>query len=652
MKYRQPRSGKGGGHPDRDQKRGEPRRGQTPPFTINAPYNFVPLSETVVTPDWANLVSHDVPFKDGLCGELHFTIETKSPLLVGGKRRKATSHQEGEVWFHKNTSGQFEIPGSSLEGMVRNVFEIATFSRMKLVDDKRFGLRDISSRSVSASYADKIKSKDARGHEQSVVGCAYLQRDSTTGRPMLYKCEHVRVHHDELAEYLEIEPNKLFKYQDEATHQWEDIQSTRDKYVFWEQKLDEKNRSASYVWFSRTVDSQQRAGLKLNSEQSKGNSSGQIVLTGYIQNKRKEFIFFNKSKDPIDILKEDPSAWSDFLFIHADDEDNRSNRPWPGYWKNKYHHGSKVPLFFMESSAPKKMRLALAYLPKLAADFSVLEMIGHTSTDHVQGSKGPDMTDLLFGFAADESGGGLKARVHFGTGVLDGDAQVFRTTCTVLAEPKPSFYPNYVVQSKTRVTNGEQYNTYMSTSEALSGHIRGWKRYPVRDETEITLTRPPTNNRLTQVRLNRIENARFSASVRFHNLRPEELGAFIWALRFSHSGKCRHSLGMGKPLGYGQVQVSIDEEGSKLIPNDPGGKADSLDHYVGCFKKYMDKMVAAGNNGGWEATEQIDVLTAMADINERKRFNGELKYMPLTDYRKAKRDGAVLGSYKADNKKR
>ena len=42
---------------------------------IDAPYNFVPVSSKVVTPDWGSKVSHDLPFREGLSGELTLTVK-------------------------------------------------------------------------------------------------------------------------------------------------------------------------------------------------------------------------------------------------------------------------------------------------------------------------------------------------------------------------------------------------------------------------------------------------------------------------------------------------------------------------------------------------------------------------------------------------
>lgn len=130
---------------------------------INAPYNFVPLSDTVVTPEWADLVSHDLPFKDGISGALELTIEALSPIMIGGEQKQGTERESGQVKFFKTLKskehphGQYAIPGSSLRGAIRNVFEIATFSKMSRIDNKRYGLRDISTQNVSNSYGERVR---------------------------------------------------------------------------------------------------------------------------------------------------------------------------------------------------------------------------------------------------------------------------------------------------------------------------------------------------------------------------------------------------------------------------------------------------------------------------------------------------------------
>ena len=49
---------------------------------ITAPFNFVPLSEKVFFPDWAESVSHDIPFEDGESGIIDIAMTAKSPIFV------------------------------------------------------------------------------------------------------------------------------------------------------------------------------------------------------------------------------------------------------------------------------------------------------------------------------------------------------------------------------------------------------------------------------------------------------------------------------------------------------------------------------------------------------------------------------------------
>jgi hypothetical protein len=50
----------------------------------------------------------------------------------------------------------------------------------------------------------------------------------------------------------------------------------------------------------------------------------------------------------------------------------------------------------------------------------------------------------------------------------------------------------------------------------------------------------------------------FEFSIDFHNLAPLELGALLWVLNFDEEG-CFHRLGYAKPLGFGSVQITVDQ---------------------------------------------------------------------------------------------
>lgn len=206
-----------------------------------------------------------------------------------------------------------------------------------------------------------------------------------------------------------------------------------------------------------------------------------------------------------------------------------------------------------------------------------------------------------------------------------------------------------------------------------NAEIRGWKRYPVRPYTGIPpLSQAERNNTNIQVILYPLPAGTiFKGKIRFHNLMPEELGAIIWALGWGGNENLRHSLGMGKPFGLGQVRIHIDE--NDIIPNKLGDHSQGILECVKLFKDYMeakcrqasdktspaqkpsnaptpkvaaapdwrDKLAALKTNIAvdpepiveqktylhWENSEQIKQLLAMAEPS--KAANHELKYMSL-----------------------
>ncbi|MBF1590676.1 MAG: hypothetical protein HXO19_06140, partial [Prevotella shahii] len=95
---------------------------------IKSPYNFVPLSEEVYTPSWANLISQDVPFKDGVSGKIRLRITAETPIFIrnGQKQDKEKDRNKNEQTtkqdadkkpqkFSQTRDGRFYIPATSIK---------------------------------------------------------------------------------------------------------------------------------------------------------------------------------------------------------------------------------------------------------------------------------------------------------------------------------------------------------------------------------------------------------------------------------------------------------------------------------------------------------------------------------------------------------
>lgn len=101
---------------------------------IKAPFNFVPLNEKVFFPNWADQVSHDIPFSDGESGVIELELEAMTPIFVrnGHTKEDAEAKNDDYISFSKDSDGNYFIPATSVKGMIRNVLEIISFGKMNL----------------------------------------------------------------------------------------------------------------------------------------------------------------------------------------------------------------------------------------------------------------------------------------------------------------------------------------------------------------------------------------------------------------------------------------------------------------------------------------------------------------------------------------
>lgn len=144
---------------------------------IRAPFNFVPLADEVVFPEWANMISQDIPFADGLSGSIEIEITSKTPIYVRNGHKPFSldkvlnnkDYRDTEEYkqfinsdeyksFSNKPDGTYFIPATSIKGELRRIIEILTFSKMNHIDNKRYGIRDLQNRKYKDSMsADKIK---------------------------------------------------------------------------------------------------------------------------------------------------------------------------------------------------------------------------------------------------------------------------------------------------------------------------------------------------------------------------------------------------------------------------------------------------------------------------------------------------------------
>lgn len=550
-------------------------------MSISAPYRFVPLSNLVVFPSWAKQVSHDTPFEDGICGELTVTLTTITRLSVGGEQIPAQGNTPTQVKFYRTPQNTLAIPSSSLKGMLRNVLEIATFSRFKQVEDQKLGVRDISD--ANNFYAKAIVA--------TPVKTGWMKFED--GIWKIYPCKFARLHQEDLIRKLGV-----------PEHDWTRLKTASQRY----------DQIGICPHMNFNANGSNRAKHTLAKPNDNGILKGRVVVTGqpgrdftYDRAKKWEFIFYDQQQEALSIPTE---VMAGFNRIHAD------SMEWD-FWKKKLSldkqvkdHG--VPVFFhQKDNIVKSLGLAMMY--KLPYTHSIHDAINHTSGSHLAKNQ-PDLADLIFGHLEADESDGLRGRVNISMATLVGVATPEMTKATVLSSPKPTYYPLYMRQ------DGKNF----SFRQLMEPHaeLAGWKRYQVK--AEDILPPPDKSKASVQVQLEVVpKNSRFTFKVRLHNIRPVELGALLWSINFGDNTNARHSLGTGKPYGLGQVKLEVTHR--QLRCNNQQQIIDQRAFLNDCqasFKSFMEQYFKSCKaDQTWEDSDPINALIKYATpISEQNLF--------------------------------
>lgn len=597
---------------------------------ISSTYNFVPVPEKVVYPDWADFVSHDRPFEDGVCGELEIEIKNASPLFIRGKSNQQSQNVQE---FFRDGQGQVAIPGTSLRGMLRNVLEIASFGKLDPVNDVRFGLRDLKIPHLYGNHMAHTQRRADNGKSEPMplVNAGWLKMKENEEGEIEYwidACHFAKMEYQFLMSYaakqgIDFRPGNK--------------QSSADKYKALSKNTDiTKQEVSMHIKPLLLKGTPTLKGGKRLSEYAEVKplgdlKKGYLVLTGQPQSlqpgkknvKHHDFFFYGNSDIKV---KVHPDHFRDFEMIHADGAEQhkdeiKGNEEW-SFWKKRMKQGQAVPVFFVmktdEQGNQSLKSFGLAMMFRLAYDLSVGEVLQLT-----QPSKRSDQQDLaqvMFGYVekkklAIQHGldrNALKGRVSIEQAVLSQNLSPKFTNVlkAVLGGPKASFYPAYIQQGKQPGDKPELradkpiWKSYMQESEPL---LRGWKRYPIRHQPEMN---PPIPEKASDKVITQIipldQGHTFSCKIHFHNLREIELGALLWIIDFGGASNCFHSLGMAKNLGLGKVQLKV--QSAYVMPNDFKRQALTLSEYVNIFQQYMGNQTAQK----WAKSNTIRELIACA----------------------------------------
>lgn len=545
---------------------------------IKSPFNFVPVSEKVYFPDWSEQISYDVPFSDGISGTIHLHITTHTPTFVRNGHTKEDAEKKYPTYnsFSKIANRYF-IPATSIKGEVRNILEILSFSKMDIDRSSLFAQREWDNTKL---YTLKTN--------QSEVRCGWLRRKGNDyeiincGKP--YRISHKRI--DEFIGENVME--NLFSERNGINLNEKKEEKDPKTAIFKYELMKKKGIDLTNLSFEIDEEACNSYNTRRVLVSDNGTIEGTIVLTGQPdrwaernipaitrpKGKYYEFVFANNEevingKKAYDVSKE---TFDHYKFIYQDSAE------WQRI-KVDIETKQGVPVFFrVEDNKIKDFGMAFLYkLPYEKSPFEVLPKAHKIET--------PDLAQCIFGYTSKNKS--LKGRVQFGH-AFSNDAQSDKDITLTLNTPKASYYPIYIQQEGRNgiVTRYETYN---------DGKLSGWKRYHIRKKTwEKAMNSEKLDTIIHPVK----KGSTFHGNISFHNLRPVELGALLSALTFHGTSGCYHSIGQGKPYGFGKVTYNIEL--------DCDNNNNELEYYMSSFEYTM------GQHTSWIGSEQVTTLLTIA----------------------------------------
>jgi len=576
--------------------------------TIKAPYNFVPFNRHVVSPHWIDQISHDIPFVDGLSGNIEVKLKAESPIFVrdGIGQKQAKDNYQNDIQDNPHLFSQYKgryfIPGTSIKGMIRNVLEILSFGSMEdKVNDHKYALRDLSG-AMKEQYLKEFK--------PDKIYCGWLKKGDDNSYSISDCGLPGRISHKEIDEKLGTKFSQYFSIGGDFKPKKDFEKSAKKKYTLL---VEPKKLEQKFAFIREDV------GRKIYTIDSNNSNEGTLVFTGQSGFRKQEnngrwtghhleFIFF---KDNVNELIVPENAIRDFFFAYYEHDKPKWSEDWKE-WRIKLAQCKSIPIFFQKDKNGEVKSMGLSYLYKLPYKNSVLDAI-----THYQGTGKRDLSQAIFGYV--DKHNALKGRVHIGHAFAS-HAEVDGTKEEVLSGPKASYYPNYIRQVFDKNGGVVNYKTFMEKDS----EIAGWKRYPVH-ANGIKHNQPSDDTSSAKILTKFIPlkaGAEFTFSIRYHNLRPVELGAILSSLTFHNTSETFHSIGMAKPLGYGKVSLTITN-------------SDHLDvsKYLGAFETYMNSQLQKEDQP-WHQTDQVTELVTMA----QDQAGADFGYMNLNDHRLAKDD--------------
>lgn len=543
-----------------------------------APYNFVPLNDVVVP--FNSPPRRDCYHADRLSGYLDIRIKTRTPLFIGGK------HCDQDV-FMAVQEGQPYVPGSSWRGLIRELIEIVSYGHFTMLDaNRRLFFRALmdSAKNLETEYQQAMqtqRSGSGKGpkYEPKSLGGYLTYREDTQQYAIAPAKHHDPKGYQFVAKENALEPFS-YKKLPETGGYWVVSGNMPNKKRMVE--IGPRDPNGKPIVLSNDDVGDYRDDTERNTKRKDGSHTGELDLLQMAKDRRTGKIQSSVVEFP-----------------------------------------AGVPVFYSQTvDACGQTRVRFGHTPyfRVSYNYTVGKHVPeHLREDGIRDAS-LDLAEILFGRV-----GKTATRLFFEDLTLTPSTSQWQVegdwVPKVLNSPKPTTFQHYLEQPDPIGSGG--LNHWNTPEAAIRGYKAYWHRVtPADSSQEESWVEPdPIDLEDTQhITMHQVVQAgtTFTGRIRFENLSPEELGAVLFVLQLPEG--CALKLGMGKPLGLGSVEVSVD----RIIQWRPAVYYRSLVHQE--TWELGEEDIKAQSETYRQAFERymLDAIHAHEAVNERSALHASL----------------------------
>lgn len=502
-----------------------PRYVESTEVFIN-PYNFVPVNLDKTSRDDITKLPEQTSL---VTGYMECILKCRTALAIPGERKPESEGKEHAQYEFFSIDGKPIIPGSSIRGVIRNVYETLTdscFGTMR--KDTR-----ITERVKKALRPGLLVRYEDNGQERWELHKAERYLIVTDGN--FYRQRHLE--NDGIRKYSQ---NWLMgKYRTGAKVRY-NIVKNQDE----EEKVYRKNGGPVIGAYANIS----KAGMR----------EGYICIGETAPKRHFQSIFEDKGDSGIEIVDDDFARLETILKMYRNKKVNKQygkgqkdHKGYEDYEEAKRNGG--IPVYYSkEEAAP--LYLSFAALGRKAFLKTLNDKAREKSHQKCDSRKNLCPACALFGTTEGEKAAG---KVRFTDAVcINYDSKYLQENVTFqeLASPHMSYSPFYLRKRGNSSEKADYSQSYDSECLDIRGRKFYWHHKP---DLRKNIPQKERNASFDVIK----ENAEFKFRIYFENISEEEqLHLLATAVNLGENdigGKYCHKLGHGKPLGFGSAKMII-----------------------------------------------------------------------------------------------